>query len=123
MKEEKKQQIRKQTRAKLDSMKNSDIQMVMDQQFKPDEGAGPSVFLTQDDEDGFPKMDPRQSVRLQKVREAKQKIDSEAEQYQEEVKKMQMEIKQYKEEIRKQQLAEKEKENQLKIKEQLAKEK
>ena len=65
----------------------------MDRPCKPDDG----VFLTQDDNDDiFPQMDhmdPRESMRLEKVRQAKKQIDFEAEQYQEEVKKMQDEIK------------------------------
>lgn len=85
-----------------------------------------NVFLTnfgnEDDELKMPG-DPRQSVRLQKVREAKDKINEQTEQYQEEVKKMQDEIKQYKEEIKRQQIAEKQKEEQFKIRQQLQSEK
>ena len=73
-----------------------------------------------DDEVDFSNItDPRQSTRLQKVREAKEKISSETELYQEEVKRMQEEIRQYKQEIKKKQLAEIQMENQINIKQQL----
>jgi len=52
-------------------MKNSDIANVMGSEIKKD-----SFFLTQDkDDDPFDDIDPRQSVRLQKVIEAKKKIN------------------------------------------------
>ena len=50
--------------------------------------------------------DPRQSTRIQKMTDAKNKIVEQTEQYQNEVKKMQEEIRAYKDEIKKQQLAE-----------------
>ena len=88
-------------------MKNSDIANVMGSEIKKD-----SFFLTQDkDDDPFDDIDPRQSVRLQKVIEAKKKINQQTEEYEQEVKKMQSEIKQYKEEIKKQQMAEKQKQS------------
>ena len=56
-------EVRKQTRQKLDNMKNNDIECVM------------AEFA------GIVGVDPRESVRIQKVREAKQKLDSQTSQY------------------------------------------
>ena len=92
-------------------MKNSDIANVMDTRFEKKD----SFFVTQDKEDDelFDEIDPRQSVRLQKVIEAKNKINQQTEEYEQEVRKMQNEIKQYKDEIKKQQMAEKQKQTQM----------
>lgn len=99
------------TRTRLDTMKavskNDDLEGVMGQWKKPRD----ETFMTQDlESDDFitqsalemSESDPRQSMRIQKVREAKQKIEQETSEYQKEVQKVQDEIKEYKEEIRRQ---------------------
>ena len=59
-------------------MKNSDIANVLE----PRETKKESFFMTQDqDEDLFDEVDPRQSVRLQRVIEAKNKINQQTEEY------------------------------------------
>jgi len=58
-------------------------------------------------------------MRLKRVRDAKNKITEQTEQYQEEVRKMQIEIKEYKQEIKKQQLAEIQNSRQMQMKESL----
>jgi predicted Holliday junction resolvase-like endonuclease len=56
-KEQKREGIRKQTRTKLDNLKNSDIANVMDTRFEKKD----SFFVTQDknDDDVFDEIDPR----------------------------------------------------------------
>lgn len=51
-------------------------------------------------------IDPRQSMRIQKIQQAKKQIEAETSEYQQEVLRIQNEIKQYKEEIKQKQMAE-----------------
>jgi len=78
------------------TQQNSDIMMVLDEKPKKQD-----TFLTQNEEE----IDPRQSVRIQKVLASKQAIEAQTSEYQQEVSRMQEEIKKYKDDLRKEQLA------------------
>ena len=118
-KEQRRDDIRKATRQRIENMRaatqqNSDIMMVLDEKPKKQD-----TFLTQNEEE----IDPRQSVRIQKVLASKQAIEAQTSEYQQEVSRMQEEIKKYKDDLRKEQLAHLQREQQRKIKQQMASEK
>ena len=83
--------------------KNSDLLNVMESSQKDDQS---TTFLTAGlnfgEDMNLSKADPRDSIRIQRVRDNKDQINQQTEQYQEEVKRMQDEIKKYKQEIKKQ---------------------